>query len=997
MNADAILSGLNTSQRKIAETIDGFVVVDAGPGTGKTHTVVSRCVNILSQDNIGPKDLIMLTFTRNAAAEMRDRVQSKLSKLHDEGLFSSDPDINEREYHRISNLSKQVYIGTFDSYCFSIVKQYPSHIRKFFSLEHDLNSNSEITENDSLNRIYFSRFLDRFLDQKGSSYGDLAAVISQKPSDLENLLNVLMSRGIFPRITSSGKRYWFGGNDGRDLYGDIDALKAFMRSMKAIKPDDPKVYVESLLSDGFPSDLQQATPVMKEIAAEDDRTELLLLIHDIYLSFIAQSVKDGHLTFGLVAMFAFIILYDDKNARENLATRYLIVDEFQDTNSNQMMISLMSLKEPNLCVVGDWKQGIYGFRFVSIENILDFENRTRMFREFLNDDLDRIPYSIPEKVNYIPLTENYRSSQLVIDMAYDALLAPGTKEDLIDSDIEKKITQIKSKRTDIGTNTEFRRICCESKDLEVDEVLRVIGDYVDSGKYHIATGDKDNPLRPPEFRDIAVLCRNVKVSRIVYNACLAHKIPAFLQGELNVMSSREGKLLLAWLKYINNDRDDWGIVPILADLGYPCVDIISMREYNVEEKCDHIPEQLKAFRKHLRGKRRRITELISDIYSFYGLDNDKTQAIISILSSNHRGSLMTISDIIRIIESDISNDTRYSIDGLPESNAVIIQTLHKSKGLEYPIVIIPRVDVQNFPPNPKTSNLLSFGEIQGVRCIDAVICYKGEKKIARSWKSYVVSKAINQDYSEERRLLFVGISRAKQYVTLIAGDKPSGFFKHFSDTLLESGRNDPVPIRESQTEVYISRPEIPSFKQRRKNIPVHGLLDLDNEGISAAPESDEIGGRGMIFGTLIHDLAELLVRGINVDENTMNKYPQIRVAKNIIDDLRSAGASLTAEIDCALPLNELNVTVNGRIDMFAEFPDHIEVHDWKTDVEPFLKNEYMVQLSVYAYVLAHLKKKPVDCHIDWLSQDSTDVFQPVPMDIILQRARAFLEVPGFGK
>lgn len=997
MNADAILSGLNASQRKIAETIDGFVVVDAGPGTGKTHTVVSRCVNILSRDNIGPKDLIMLTFTRNAAAEMRDRVQSKLSRFHDEGLFSSDPAVNEREYHRISNLSKQIYIGTFDSYCYSIVKQYPSHIRKFFSLEHDLNSNSVITENDSLNKLYFSRFLDRFLDQKGSLYGDLSAVVSQNPTDVANILNILMSRGIFPRITSAGKRYWFGGNDGRDLYGDIDALKALMQGIKSLKPDNPKDYAESLLSDDFPSDIQLVTPEMKELAAEDDREDLLLLIHDIYLSFIAQSVKDGHLTFGLVAMFAFVILYDDKTARENLATRYLIVDEFQDTNSNQMMISLMSLKEPNLCVVGDWKQGIYGFRFVSIENILDFDGRTRMFREFLNDDLDRIPYRVPEKAEYIPLTENYRSSQLIIDMAYKALRAPGSKEDSIDPEIEKKITPITSERTDIGANTEFRRIVCGSADEEYDEVLRVIGDYVDSGKYLVATGNKENPLRPPEFRDIAILCRNVKVSRIIYKACLAHKIPAFLQGELNVMSSREGKLLLAWLKYISNDRDDWGIVPILADLGYPCTDILSMRKYDAEEKCDHVPEELKAFRKHLRGKRRRITELISDIYSFYGLDNDKTQTIISILSSTHRGSLMTISDIIRIIESDISNDTRYSIDGLPESNAVIIQTLHKSKGLEYPIVIIPRIDSNNFPPNAKTLPLLSFGEIPGVRCKDVVVCYGGEKKIARSWKSYVVSKAVKHDYSEERRLFFVGISRAKQYVTLIAGDKATAFFNHFSDTSPVPGRSDPVPMRETQTEVCIPRPEIPSFKQRRKNIPVHGLLDLDNESISAAPESDEIGGRGMIFGTMIHDLVELLVRGIGLDEKEINRYPQIGVAKKIIDRLRSEGAVLTAEIDCALPLNELNVTVNGRIDMFAEFPDRIEVHDWKTDVEPLLKNEYMIQLSVYAYVLLHLKKKPVECHIDWLTQDSVDVFQPVPMDIILQRARAFLEVPGSGK
>ncbi len=996
MNTDVIFDGLNESQREIAETINGFVVVDAGPGTGKTHTVVSRCVNILSQKDVGPKDLIMLTFTRNAAAEMRDRVQSKLAKLCEGGKFSSDPVQNEKEYHRISSLSKQVYIGTFDSYCLSIVKQYPSHIRRFFNLAHDLNSNSEITENESLNRMYFTRFLDRFLDQKGKQYGDLAAAVTERPASMEKIINTLMSRGIFPRITQSGTRYWFGGNDGKDLFGDVEELKELMTGLTKVDCKTPEDYAESLIADGLSPNINDFTADMKVIAAEDNREALILLIHDIYHSFIAQSVKDGHLTFGLVAMFAFAVLYDDKTAREDMATRYLIVDEFQDTNSNQMMISLMSLKEPNLCVVGDWKQGIYGFRFVSIDNILNFEERTRMFRTILNDDVERIPYRIPDEIIQIPLTKNYRSSQLVIDRAYDALLATGTNDDEIDPDIESKITYITSERTDIGDNTGLRRIQCAVNSLEYDEVLRVIGDYVDSDDYPIATGDEEHPFRRPEFRDIAILCRNVKVSRIIYNACLAHKIPAFLQGELNVMSSREGKLLLAWLKYITNDRDDWGIVPILADLGHPCAEILEMRKYDPEEKRDHVPEELKAFRKYLRGKRRRITELISDIFSFYGLDNDKTQAIISILSSTHRGSLMTISDIIRIIESDIANNTRYSIDGLPESNAVIIQTLHKSKGLEYPIVIIPRIDVQSFPPQAKTEDL-SFGDITGIRSRDTVIHYKGEKKVAHSWKTYLVTNAIKRDLSEERRLLFVGISRAKQYVTLIAGKNPSGFFKHYSEDGAEQGRNSPIPMRESQSEEHIPRPEISAFKARRKNIPVHGLLHLDGDGISAAPESDEIGNRGMIYGTKVHDYAELLVNGIALSDRIFRDYPQVEGAKRIIDRLKSEGADLTAEIDCALPLNELNVTVNGRIDMFAEFPDHIEVHDWKTDVEPTLKGEYMIQLSVYAYVLAHLKNKPVDCHIDWLTQDATDVFEPVPMDVIIQRASEFLDVPGSKK
>lgn len=994
MNTEAVMDGLNESQKKIAETTDGFVVVDAGPGTGKTHTVVARCVNILLRKDIGPKDLIMLTFTRNAATEMKERVQSTLAQLHDKGAFSSDQMENEREYHRVSSLSKQIYIGTFDSYCLSIVRQYPSHIRKFFNLEHDLNSNSGITENESLNRLYFSRFLDRFMDEKGPAYGDLAASVVGTPSDVEKIINVLMSRGIFPRITSEGRRYWFGGNDGNDLYGDVDVLKDLLSGLTKNVTQDPDKFSDALLADGITEGINEHTPKMRTAAAEDDRSGLILLIHDIYLSFIAQCVKDGHMTFGLVSMFAFVILYSDRNARENLSTRYLIVDEFQDTNSNQMMISLMSLREPNLCVVGDWKQGIYGFRFVSVENILNFDERTRMFRRFLNDDADRIPFAIPDEIIQIPLTKNYRSSQTIIDKAYEALLIPGTDKEDMDPDITSKITNIFSQRTDIGDNTGFRCITCKSKEDEICEVLRVIGDYVDSDKYCVATGDTENPFRSPEYRDIAILCRDLKSCRAIYEECLEHRIPAFLQGELDVMSSREGKLILAWLKYITNDRDDWGIVPILADLNYPSSEITWMRGYDAEKKTDCIPEELKAFRKHLRGKRRRITELISDIFSFYGLDNDNTQAIITILSSAHRGSLMTISDLIRIIESDIANGTKYTIDGLPESNAVMIQTLHKSKGLEYPIVIIPRVDRSSFPMTPKSNDIIFFRDITGIRCRNTVVEYNKEKKVSPSWKTQLVSKAMKPDYSEERRLLFVGISRAKQYAVLIAGDKQSQFFVHYSEAGVESGREGPIPVRTVQSDVRIPRPEIPTFRPRRKNIPVHDLMVLENEGISTSEESDEIGGRGMIYGTKVHDLAELLVRGVSLDGRTFEEYPQVVRAKKIIDGLRSDGAVLTAEIDCALPLNELNVTVNGRIDMFAEFSDHIEVHDWKTDVEPFFKNEYMIQLSVYAYVLVHLKKKPVECHIDWLTQDAVDVFPPVPMETIIERASAFLDIPG---
>ena len=972
---------LNDSQRKIAETTEGMMVADAGPGTGKTFTVVSRCINILRRKDMGPKDLIMLTFTRNAAAEMKERVTAEVTRM-----FSAK-EVTKDEFDRVSKLVKETYIGTFDSFCLTVVKQSPFNISKFFGFNEELSRSADICENDSMNRAHFSRFLDRFMHTRGSDFGDLAALAAENPSQVYNLLNRLMARGILPYKKSSVGTYpWFGGNDGKDLVGDTKTLREMLEGFKGFKKDDDFGEVSSL--EGFDIYAKPPSPEMRDAAAFEDRSALIDMIHEIYHAYLRQCVIDGHLTFGVVATFAFVILYSDEQARESFRARYLIVDEFQDTNTNQMMISLMLLKEPNLCVVGDWKQGIYGFRFVTIENITKFEERIAELRAFLNDDIKRVSV-YPEEILRFPLMENYRSSQLIIDRAYESLTIPATTTEALNKDeIEKDITYIKSGRTNIGDNTGFQCVQCESQEDEIDEVLRRIIDYVESGNYTVVE-DKGN--RIPRYGDVAVLCRTSAVCRKVYDACREHGIPAFLQGDVSVMATRYGKMLLAWLRYISNDKDMWGIVPILADLGYSQNEIDRLRSYKDETKDEPILVELREFKTMLRAKRRRITELISDIFSYYGWDNDITQAITTILSSSHRNSLMTISDLIRIIESDIETDAKYDVDGLPLSNAVIIQTLHKSKGLEYPFVIIPRIDQSSYPSTNGDKSVFRFSDLTGIRCTKTIIHFGGEKKIGTSWRTVAVSRSVVKDYSEERRLLFVGISRAKQYVTLIAGKSPSQFFSYYADKYGRTeGGTEAVPVLTLTEETLVERPAVAPIRPRRKNIPVHGLMHLDKSGYRAETESDEFNKKGMQYGTDVHKLAEMLVRGKTLEDRLFKEYPQLNMARDIITELEAKGAEMTAEKECSLPLNDLNATVRGVIDMFAEFPDRIEVHDWKTDGEPVYVDEYKLQLTVYAMVLAHMKNKPVECHIDWLTQGRSEVFEALPAEIVTARAREFL-------
>ena len=133
------MSDLNEKQLLLANHIDGMVVVDAGPGTGKTHTIVDRYVNMV-KSNIDPMKIMMLTFTRNAAEEMKARITKKLISM-DEG--------DSKAYR---NMAKNVRTTTFDSECLNIVLDSPESVNDFFCIKESLSRSAHLVENETLNR-----------------------------------------------------------------------------------------------------------------------------------------------------------------------------------------------------------------------------------------------------------------------------------------------------------------------------------------------------------------------------------------------------------------------------------------------------------------------------------------------------------------------------------------------------------------------------------------------------------------------------------------------------------------------------------------------------------------------------------------------------------------------------------------------------------------------------------------------------------------------------
>ena len=958
------MNELNPRQKEIAEELEGMIVVDAGPGTGKTHTIVDRFMNILRKEKITVRDVLLLTFTRNAAGEMEERIRSRLA--------GSD----------LSKTSKFLQTSTFDSFCHSIVMESPDTVSRFFRMEEVLTRGAGLIENETLNLEYFNDFFDRFMNERAEEYGTHSAIASQSVSELYHIINELMSRGIVPLRTG-----WFGGNDGKVLKGYPEEIIAILSVMNGQPPNSKGNYsLSRVLCNKMKEDetffekygLTQTIPIPDEMiteAAADERSVLLSLIHDIYYEYIRSCINDDRLTFGLVASFAFIVLYSEKNVRERMSVKYLMIDEFQDTNENQLMIALMLLKEPNLCVVGDWKQGIYGFRHVSIENIINFRSRVESLRKRLNDDLVRVPFFIPE-VKKLSLDMNYRSSQMIIDAAYDSLYSPGSKEEVIDTEyLDKNITKITAQRDDIGDDTKIEFVSTRSKDEEAAEVVRTIAGYV-RGEFLIHEGET---ARRPEFGDIAVLCRKTSLCRAISEAAAEAGIPAFLQGDVEVMGTREGKLLLAWLKYVNNQNDEWGLGPLMADAGYTLNDILTR---------ENDPEEFRKQRAFLLKRTRRITDLISSVFAFHGLNNDITQTIISVISSSHRASLLTISEIIGMIEKDIENHTKYSVDGTLDRRAVTIQTMHKSKGLEYPIVIIAGVDPSVMPLIQRGGSTYSFSDQAGIRCKKDVSLFGDDySKMTKSWKTVLVELSSVTDYSEERRLMFVAISRAKQYVTVISGPKPSQFFTSIvKGRMRKSGKGDISEIKITEEAGLIPTPPVEEFAHGRINLAVHDIM-LSIGELRPDDETDEFSGRGKKFGTEIHELAEAMA----ADPKKEDDRPEAAVIRNILNAAEKAGL-IRPEVECSLPFNDLNVTLRGIIDLLVLGPDMIEIHDYKTDLETTYENEYRIQLSVYAHAASEVYHKPAKCFIDYVSLEKTTEFEPLPKKIIEERVKSRISI-----
>ena len=973
---------MNEQQRKIAEQTEGLMRVDAGPGTGKTFTIVQRYLEMVKK-GVGINDILMVTFTRNAAEEMGDRLKTGLKEY---AGSLPEGDLRERLLHSVG----EVRASTFDSFCMKVVLDDPSGVSEFFGIDEMLSRGAKLVENDTLNLLHFENFYRSFIKRHGDRYRrgtDLPAIAADHVPELFDLIMKLMSRGIIPLKDDE----WF--LDGAEkLRGQVHTLKTMLVRKNSGKGGlYSKFRGKATYAREF-EDREAFTDEELEDISDEDRDLLGYFVHDVYLEYIRRSVRDNRLTFSLSALFAFAALYQNQYCRDRNSVRYMMVDEFQDTNEMQMMICLMLLKEPNLCVVGDWKQGIYGFRFVSIDNITHFDERAEVLCRKLNRDGEqRVRFAVrQEDVVTIPLKENYRSTPLVLDAAFDALYASATKTEKVPKD--PNITYLESKMEDVyGDRTALEVFSAKTEEEEMACIANQITQYLFSGRYTIV---EDGVPRAPRFSDITVLFRNTKSCNDLYEYLRGERIPAYLQGDMEIMSSRPGKLALAWLRYINDPTDRRGLVTIMVDSGLSMAQIDRVFREAAEARDNGdtyesaLPVWIVKEREFLMNKRKRPNDLLTCMFAFHriGEDNpaeaDMAQAIVNVVARSYADSLMTVPDIIRLIEDDIAQGTKYNVDAVLDRDAVMIQTMHKSKGLEYPIVIVGCMKSRTMPSTNGDKSVFRYSDLTGLRVTKEYAEYPDDDGTVRcgifkSWRFDALSQVIKHDYSEERRLLFVALSRAKQYITMTWHGEMSNFMTDYvrKHGLKEAPQRCEGDITSKRS--YSLPPEIPAYSKRRKNLGVHDIMTYVPGSALIGDDSE----RGIQYGREVHEAAQQMVSGKKYDES----LPEVPYIRKVLDGIGEG--KMFAEKECALPIG--NVTLRGVIDLLVDHGDRCEIHDWKTDTDDRNSGSYRLQLSVYYHAVTGATGSPADCYIDYVSQGRSEKVEPMTIPEIEEYVRKY--------
>lgn len=417
---------LNPQQQHAVDTLDGPVLVVAGPGSGKTQLLALRVVNILAKRDIAPENILCLTFTDAASENMRDRLRRFLGQ----------------EAYRVG-------IYTFHSFGSEIIQEYGEYLPQY----RNLTPIDPIERNEILIDILDTLAYDNpFRSMRAGEYtqlSDITTALEQlkkaglTPEELrvileQNLQELAFLQPILNQAHDISLRKKFGWREWEQVIADISAKDP--GSVHDYFPSLSSQYVQILESalEACES-LGKSAPLSefkrKYFDKKDHlgnrplkdqwRTQKLLHLCHIYQSYQHQLEDRGLFDFSDMIVMALRELKGNDQLRAAIQNtyQYCLVDEFQDTNDAQMQMIYQltrDIERPNILAVGDDDQGIYRFQGAEVSNIIHFSKHF-------------------PGTQFVTLIQNYRSHQSVLDIARQVITQGQDRLENILEDIDKNI------------------------------------------------------------------------------------------------------------------------------------------------------------------------------------------------------------------------------------------------------------------------------------------------------------------------------------------------------------------------------------------------------------------------------------------------------------------------------------------------------------------------------------------------------------------------------
>ena len=1008
------------------------IIVSAGAGSGKTAVLSERVLHKI-EEGTHVNELLILTFTRAAADEMKDRIRKKIS--------------GKEELKKELTLLNSSYITTFDSFALSVVKKYHYLL--------NITDNINITD-ESIVKIQNKKILDEIFERsyKNIRFQELIKKYCIKTDKVlkENILSIALKIDGFidpfgfidnvynnffneNNVDNLLKTYESIINDlkktieleieNMSLYfdsdyiekvndavynilnADIDELHLYStvklptvprgssEEAKASK-DSLKKACDKLLSYGNYGTIND---IKNDIYSTKD---IVLTILDIIKEFLLEIEKykkeNDIYTFNDISKLSIKILKENENIREELKSSFkeIMIDEYQDTNDVQETFIGM-ISNNNVYMVGDIKQSIYRFRGSNPE----------IFKEkYSNYSKDIGGYKIDLIKNFRSRSEVLDNINMIFCLIMDYNL--GSAEYSVSHQMVYGNTAYDTEKVD-GFNYNFRVLEYLNKqkesgfsDIEV-EIFTIAKDIKNKLDNNFQVFDKeDGKLRNATYNDFVIILDRSKYFDEFKKIFEYFDIPLTILKDGKLNSTTDILLIKNLVDFIIKIKEDvydidfkYDFISIARSFLYEysdeyIFDIVTnnkIKETTIYNDLSTLSDKLNSYTSSL------LFNDILDVTDFYNKLNKvgdyeevnvrlKTINSLSSSLSSLGLSIMDFRDYLTdIIEND--EDIKYATY-TKEGNSVKILTIHKSKGLEYPICYFADLDHE-----------FNTSELKDKFIVDkkyGLIVPSNLEEIDNSLLKEMYKYDFNrEEVSEKIRLFYVALTRAREQMIIVLPDRETRTLEKNNDGVIEEIRRlsfnklssfiygiknylysyfEQIDIEKlGLTKNYLYPKKIvqETLNNIKDNINVEEI-NIENEVVEEkhfSKETNKIITKEendlMKFGTKVHEIFELLDFR-NIDLSLVdNKFIRNKVEKFLSNDLLKNISNANIYKEYEFIYDKDNNEYHGIIDLMLEYDNHIDIIDYK--LKGITDENYIKQLNGYKEYIEKISNKEVSTYL----------------------------------